>query len=125
MPSAALGPPCTGCLDRHAWPMHDLCMATKTISIEIDAYELLVRERRDPRESFSRVIRRVLSEVVRHELSAAPDDGSISRELTEQFVVGAFLTVLAWWLERRPKLTPTQVDLMFRRLVIRGIGPSI
>ena len=42
--------------------MHDLRMATKTISIEIDAYELLVRERRDPKESFSRVIRRVLSE---------------------------------------------------------------
>jgi predicted CopG family antitoxin len=42
--------------------MHDLCMATKTISIEIDAYELLVRKRRDPKESFSRVIRRVLSE---------------------------------------------------------------
>jgi predicted CopG family antitoxin len=43
-------------------PMHDLCMATKTISIEIDAYDLLVRERKDPKESFSRVIRRVLSE---------------------------------------------------------------
>jgi predicted CopG family antitoxin len=42
--------------------MHDLCMATKTISIEIDAYDLLVRERKDPKESFSRVIRRVLSE---------------------------------------------------------------
>jgi predicted CopG family antitoxin len=42
--------------------MHDPCMATKTISIEVDAYELLVRERRDPKESFSRVIRRVLSE---------------------------------------------------------------
>jgi predicted CopG family antitoxin len=42
--------------------MHDLCMATKTISIEIDAYELLVREKRDPKESFSRVIRRVLTE---------------------------------------------------------------
>ena len=41
--------------------MHDLCMATKTISIEIDAYELLVREKRS-KESFSRVIRRVLSE---------------------------------------------------------------
>ena len=46
--------------DRQA--MHDPCMATKTISIEIDAYELLVRERKDPKESFSRVIRRVLSE---------------------------------------------------------------
>jgi predicted CopG family antitoxin len=42
--------------------MHDPCMATKTISIEIDAYELLVREKRDPKESFSKVIRRVLSE---------------------------------------------------------------
>ena len=43
-------------------PMHDLCMATKTISIETDAYELLVREKRDPRESFSRVIRRLFAE---------------------------------------------------------------
>jgi hypothetical protein len=31
--------------------MHDLRMATKTISMEIDAYELRVRERRDPKES--------------------------------------------------------------------------
>ena len=43
-------------------PMRDLCMATKTISIEIDAYDLLARGRKDPKESFSRVIRRVLSE---------------------------------------------------------------
>jgi predicted CopG family antitoxin len=48
--------------DFNTQSMHDLCMATKTISIEIDAYELLVRERKDPKESFSRVIRRVLSE---------------------------------------------------------------
>jgi predicted CopG family antitoxin len=48
--------------DLHTQSMHDLCMATKTISIEIDAYDLLVRERKDPKESFSRVIRRVLSE---------------------------------------------------------------
>jgi hypothetical protein len=37
-----------------------ICVATKTISIEIDAYDLLVRE--SPKESFARVIRRVLSE---------------------------------------------------------------
>jgi predicted CopG family antitoxin len=37
-------------------------MATKTVSIEIDVYDLLVQERKDPKESFSRVIRRVLSE---------------------------------------------------------------
>ena len=33
-------------LDSHAWLMHDLCMATKTISLETDAYELLLREKR-------------------------------------------------------------------------------
>jgi predicted CopG family antitoxin len=53
---------CVSNLDFNTQSMHDLCMATKTISIEIDAYELLVRERKDPKESFSRVIRRVLSE---------------------------------------------------------------
>jgi predicted CopG family antitoxin len=42
--------------------MHDSRMATKTISIEKDAYELLLKEKREPKESFSRVIRRVLSE---------------------------------------------------------------
>lgn len=42
--------------------MYDVCMATKTISIEIDAYDLLKREKRDERESFSQVIRRILSE---------------------------------------------------------------
>jgi predicted CopG family antitoxin len=42
--------------------MHDAQMATKTISIETDVYELLVRERRDPKESFSRVIRRLFAE---------------------------------------------------------------
>src|ERR1700733_5796032 len=39
-----------------------LCMATKTISIETDAYELLAREKKDRTESFSRVIRRLFAE---------------------------------------------------------------
>ena len=37
-------------------------MATKTISIETDAYELLAREKKDHTESFSRVIRRLFAE---------------------------------------------------------------
>ena len=38
--------------------MHDLCMAVKTISLELDAYEKLRRAKRSPRESFSSVVRR-------------------------------------------------------------------
>jgi hypothetical protein len=40
--------------------MHDLCMATKTISLEIDAYERLRRSKRSSRESFSAVVRRAV-----------------------------------------------------------------
>ncbi len=38
--------------------MHDLCMATKTISLRLEAYERLRRARRTPRESFSDVVMR-------------------------------------------------------------------
>jgi hypothetical protein len=35
------------------------------------------------------------------------------------------MSVLTWWLERKPRLTPAQVDTTFRRLVLNGIGPSV
>lgn len=37
-------------------------LATKTISIEVDADEFLAREKKDHTESFSRVIRRLFAE---------------------------------------------------------------
>jgi Transcriptional regulator C-terminal region len=68
-------------------------------------------------------IRRVLSEIVKKELSGDRYDETVPHEIRIQFVVSAFLTVLTWWLERRPKLTPSQVDTIFRHFVINGIGP--
>ena len=41
--------------------MHDLRMATKTISIETDVYSTL-KKAKSPRESFSQVIRRIMAE---------------------------------------------------------------
>jgi len=38
--------------------MHTECMATKTISLSLDAYERLRAARQHPRESFSSVLRR-------------------------------------------------------------------
>ena len=51
-----------GYFDRGTQFVYGLCMATKTISIETDAYELLAREKKDRTESFSRVIRRLFAE---------------------------------------------------------------
>jgi AcrR family transcriptional regulator len=70
-------------------------------------------------------IRRVLSDIVKKELSGAEKEAAVPQEVRLQFVVGTFLTILTWWLERRPRLSPAQVDVMFRRLVLNGIGPDI
>jgi hypothetical protein len=70
-------------------------------------------------------IRRVLSELVRDELPVLEDDNAVPRELMLQFVVSTFLTTLTWCLERRPKITPSEVNSMFRHLISRGIGRTI
>jgi AcrR family transcriptional regulator len=67
-------------------------------------------------------IRRILSEIVKREMSTVQEDEAVPQDVRIQFVVGAFLTVLTWWLERRPRLTPFQVDAIFRHLVLNGIG---
>jgi hypothetical protein len=68
-------------------------------------------------------IRGILAEIVKQELSGVQDSETLPRDVRIQFVVGAFLIMLKWWLEQRPRLTPSEVDAMFRRLVLDGIGP--
>ena len=61
-PEASAGNSGRRCLPPNTRIVYGPCMATKTISIEIDAYELLAREKKDRTESFSRVIRRLFAE---------------------------------------------------------------
>lgn len=67
-------------------------------------------------------IRRALSEIVRRELPKHDKDESLPREVHVQFIVGTLLTLLTWWLKKKPGLKPAQVDAMFRQLVLQGIG---
>jgi hypothetical protein len=74
------------------------------------------------------IIRQILSGVVRDELAATGGKKSadaIPRELVVQYIVGAYMAVLIWWLDRGAKLPPAQVDAMFRRLAIDGILPDL
>jgi AcrR family transcriptional regulator len=96
-----------------------------------DAYESIYRAIVGGRGSVIALneIRRALSEAVKNSeivkgLPGAQEDEAVPQEVRTQFIVGAFLTVLIWWLERRPRLTASQVDVIFRRLVLYGIGPS-
>jgi AcrR family transcriptional regulator len=72
-------------------------------------------------------IRQILSDLVRDELAATAHKKSeniILRELVVQYVVGAYMAVLTWWLDGGAKLPPQRIDAMFRRLVIEGITRS-
>jgi predicted nucleotidyltransferase len=72
-------------------------------------------------------IRQILSDLVRDELAKTIDKNSadvIPREFVVQYVVGAYMAVLTWWLDKGAKLPPQQIDAMFRRLATEGIMPS-
>ena len=70
-------------------------------------------------------IRKILSDLVRKELAATADKNSadvVPRELVVEFVVGAYMAVLNWWLDGGAKLPPKQIDAMFCRLATKGIA---
>jgi AcrR family transcriptional regulator len=69
-------------------------------------------------------IRQIVSDLVRGELAATVDQNSVDntpRELVVQYVVGAYMAVLTWWLDGGAKLPPEQVDAAFRRLATDGV----
>lgn len=69
-------------------------------------------------------IRRMLSDLVRDEVMANRAErtsDAIPREFVVQYVVGAFMAVLTWWLDGGAKLPPHRIDAMFRRLMSEGV----
>ena len=71
-------------------------------------------------------IRQILSDLVRDELAVTIDksENAIPREFVVQYVVGAYMAVLTWWLDGGAKLPPQRIDAMFRRLATGGVTPS-
>ena len=70
-------------------------------------------------------LRRVLADLVRDEL--ATNDGrepaaAIPREFRVQYLVGAFVSVLVWWLDRGAKEPPQQMDAAFRSMALGGLA---
>jgi hypothetical protein len=39
-------------------------------------------------------------------------------------MVDALFSILLWWLEQKPKLTPVEVDALFRRLALPALITS-
>ncbi len=47
------------------------------------------------------------------------------RELAGQYIAGAFMAVLTWWLDQGAKLPPEEVDAILRRLVMQGLAGEV
>ena len=45
------------------------------------------------------------------------------RDFVVQYVVGAYMAVLTWWLDGGAKLATQKMDAMFRSLATEGIMP--
>ena len=72
----------------------------------------------------TRKIKHLLADAVRRDLSRITGEAPASdvpREAMVQFTVDALFSILLWWFERSPKLSPGEVDAIFRRLTLPGV----
>jgi AcrR family transcriptional regulator len=66
-------------------------------------------------------IRKVVTGFVAERLRPLPD---LSVELQAEHVAGTFMTLVRWWLERKPSLKPQAVDQLFGRLLAGEARPA-
>lgn len=70
-------------------------------------------------------VRLLLAESIRSDLTAHHGfglPGSIPRELAVQYYVGAFTSILTWWLDRGAKEPAEKMDAAFRALALHGLS---
>ena len=81
------------------------------------------------RESGAFVLKRVhrtIAELAHAELKMLGFRGAAAqRDLAAEYVAGAFMAVLTWWLDRGAELPPQEVDGIVRRLVMRGLAAEL
>ncbi len=63
-----------------------------------------------------------LTQRVEHGLQNSGKEYDIPLPILANFITGSFLTLLKWWLENKKKQTPEQINEMFKKLIISGIG---
>jgi AcrR family transcriptional regulator len=71
-------------------------------------------------------IHRMIADLAGLDLKAAGLKGTAEqRALAVESVAGAFMAVLTWWLDHGAKLSPQEVDVVFRRLLLRGLAAEL
>lgn len=69
-----------------------------------------------------RQMRRLLAGLVLAGAKPAPD--GVRAEMAAQYVVGALMSVITWWLDRNVKLSPEEIDGVFRKMTAAALRAS-
>src|SRR6266568_1409406 len=71
-------------------------------------------------------IHRTIADLAANDVNALAAKASPQRrQLAVEFVAGAFMAVLTWWLDQGAALAPAEVDAIFRRLVLEGLAKEL
>ncbi len=71
-------------------------------------------------------IHRTIADLAERDLKAMGFKGTAEqRALAVEYIAGAFMAVLTWWLDHGAKLPPQEVDEIVRRLVMQGVAAEL
>jgi AcrR family transcriptional regulator len=73
-----------------------------------------------------RQMRRLLADLLRAKADSPgrPERNTVRTEMATQYVVGALMSTVTWWLERNPKLSPEEIDSAFRQMTLPALQAS-
>ncbi len=79
---------------------------------------------------FRQRLQEILDEIIRRECKAEiaklkKADSEVPVDLFVHYLTAAFLSVLTWWLDRRGRLTPSQINKVFRSLVLPTVYAAL
>ncbi len=91
----------------------------------LDLYRALARG--PGRQLALEALHGLVREVVRAEMAEMQPEQArpVPREAVAQFVAGAWLSVLTWWLDGGARLSPREVAAIFRKLATQGVALDV
>lgn len=63
-----------------------------------------------------------LTQRVEQGLQNSGQEYGVPTPILANFITGSFLNLLKWWLENKKRQTPEQMNEMFKKLILSGIG---
>lgn len=67
-------------------------------------------------------LQRSLSARIEQGLRKSGDEFDLPIPVLANFIAGSFLSLLKWWLENKMVYSPQEIDKMFKRLIVSGLG---